>query len=300
VTWRAPILFKLPAFRPRSIRPIPLTPADRPDPAAPLRGFVHGALIGGLAIAAFRRSVSTSRASYVDVNREPHHATNSDPRSSLAGLPSFANTRSSGWPAGSARFPRGSATARKLPRAAFANTLSAGSRRCTPYHRALRRLINRRIRPLGPGWWGIATRCRRAGVSRDEAAPPRRVGDRYGIEWCAAVALHGREDHEPLGYSIVRNKPYAGGFITEHYGNPASRLQCHPARTHARSTWHDGGASVTEVRRWRLISGAVADALAAMRWRSRAFPCGGGVKRFSDPFPPSCPGRDDVAGGAPE
>ncbi len=27
-----------------------------------------------------------------------------------------------------------------------------------------------------------------------------------------------------LGHSIGRNKPYAGGFITEHYGNPASGL----------------------------------------------------------------------------
>ena len=27
-----------------------------------------------------------------------------------------------------------------------------------------------------------------------------------------------------LGYAVGRNKPYAGGFITEHYGNPASGL----------------------------------------------------------------------------
>ena len=27
-----------------------------------------------------------------------------------------------------------------------------------------------------------------------------------------------------LGYSVSRNKPYAGGFITEHYGNPAAGL----------------------------------------------------------------------------
>ena len=26
------------------------------------------------------------------------------------------------------------------------------------------------------------------------------------------------------GYSVSRNKPYAGGFITEHYGNPAAGL----------------------------------------------------------------------------
>ena len=27
-----------------------------------------------------------------------------------------------------------------------------------------------------------------------------------------------------LGYAVSRNKPYAGGFITEHYGNPAVGL----------------------------------------------------------------------------
>jgi N-formylglutamate deformylase len=27
-----------------------------------------------------------------------------------------------------------------------------------------------------------------------------------------------------LGYSVGRNKPYAGGFITEHYGSPASGM----------------------------------------------------------------------------
>jgi N-formylglutamate deformylase len=31
---------------------------------------------------------------------------------------------------------------------------------------------------------------------------------------CADEALRG------LGYSVGRNKPYAGGYITEHYGNP--------------------------------------------------------------------------------
>jgi N-formylglutamate amidohydrolase len=32
------------------------------------------------------------------------------------------------------------------------------------------------------------------------------------------------ETMRALGYSVGRNKPYAGGFITEHYGNPASGL----------------------------------------------------------------------------
>ena len=50
------------------------------------------------------------------------------------------------------------------------------------------------------------------------------IGDRYGTSCVAAVAetidaaLSGR------GYVVSRNKPYAGGFITEHYGNPAVGL----------------------------------------------------------------------------
>jgi N-formylglutamate amidohydrolase len=29
---------------------------------------------------------------------------------------------------------------------------------------------------------------------------------------------------QEAGYSVSRNKPYAGGFITEHYGNPPAGL----------------------------------------------------------------------------
>ena len=35
---------------------------------------------------------------------------------------------------------------------------------------------------------------------------------------CAAATL------QRLGYTVCRNKPYAGGFITEHYGRPARGL----------------------------------------------------------------------------
>jgi N-formylglutamate amidohydrolase len=58
-------------------------------------------------------------------------------------------------------------------------------------------------------------------VSRDDGNKADIVlGDRYGTS-CATLlidlveaALRGR------GYMVVRNKPYAGGFITEHYGEP--------------------------------------------------------------------------------
>ncbi len=50
------------------------------------------------------------------------------------------------------------------------------------------------------------------------------IGDRYGTS-CAALLPDIVEDtFKTLGYSVGRNKPYAGGFITEHYGNPANGL----------------------------------------------------------------------------
>jgi N-formylglutamate amidohydrolase len=63
------------------------------------------------------------------------------------------------------------------------------------------------------------------GVSRDE---PRRpdvvIGDRYGTSCASLLPDMVEETMRGLGYSVGRNKPYAGGFITEHYGNPPAGL----------------------------------------------------------------------------
>src|SRR3970040_1637310 len=50
------------------------------------------------------------------------------------------------------------------------------------------------------------------------------LGDRYGTSCVTAVSETIEITLRPLGYSVSRNKPYAGGFITEHYGNPAAGL----------------------------------------------------------------------------
>ena len=38
----------------------------------------------------------------------------------------------------------------------------------------------------------------------------------YGRTWFWAIVT------ERFGYEVHRNRPYAGGFITEHYGHPAT------------------------------------------------------------------------------
>src|SRR5260370_9261202 len=50
------------------------------------------------------------------------------------------------------------------------------------------------------------------------------LGDRYGTSCVAAVAETVESTLRAQGYSVSRNKPYAGGFITDHYGNPAPGL----------------------------------------------------------------------------
>ncbi|MBI3436050.1 MAG: N-formylglutamate amidohydrolase, partial [Proteobacteria bacterium] len=50
------------------------------------------------------------------------------------------------------------------------------------------------------------------------------LGDRYGTSCVALVTDAIEATLRELGYSVSRNKPYAGGFITEHYGNPAAGL----------------------------------------------------------------------------
>ena len=64
-----------------------------------------------------------------------------------------------------------------------------------------------------------------ATASRDDR--PRAdivLGDRYGTSCVAMISETVEDALRELGYAVSRNKPYAGGFITEHYGNPGSGL----------------------------------------------------------------------------
>src|SRR5437762_12584321 len=94
-----------------------------------------------------------------------------------------------------------------------------------PYHRALRRLINKAHQSFGAV---IVVDCHSMpsiGVSRDEPRRPDVVlGDRYGTSCAPLLPDMGEITMSRLGYSVRRHKPYAAGFITEHYRNPPSGL----------------------------------------------------------------------------
>jgi N-formylglutamate deformylase len=162
---------------------------------------------------------------YVDVNREPYEL---DPRMFEGRLPSFANTRSMRVAGGLGTVARVVGDAQEIydRRISVNDALRRIESLYKPYHRALRRNFTKVHRDFGAA---ILIDCHSmpstTGSGKDER--PRAdvvLGDRYGTSCVPAVSETIETTLRSFGYAVSRNKPYAGGFITEHYGNPAAGL----------------------------------------------------------------------------
>jgi N-formylglutamate deformylase len=161
---------------------------------------------------------------YVDLNREPYEL---DPRMFDGRLPSFANTRSMRVAGGLGTVARVVGDAQEIysQRLPVDDALRRIETLYKPYHRALRRLCTRVHRDFGTA---VLIDCHSMpSISGGKDDRPRAdvvLGDRYGTSCAAVVSETIEETLRMLGYAVSRNKPYAGGFITEHYGNPAAGL----------------------------------------------------------------------------
>src|ERR1700730_326017 len=147
---------------------------------------------------------------YVYVNREPYER---DPRMFDGRLPSFANTRSMRVAGGLGTVARVVGDAQEI----YDQRIAVGE--------ALRRLFMRLHRDFGAAMLIDCHSMPSTTGARDER--PRAdlvLGDRYGTSCVPIVAEVIEETMRGFGYAVSRNKPYAGGFITEHYGNPATGL----------------------------------------------------------------------------
>lgn len=161
---------------------------------------------------------------FVDVNREPYEL---DPRMFEGRLPSFANTRSMRVAGGLGTIARVVGDAQEIygRRIPVDDALARIESLYKPYHRALRRLFSRLHRDFG---YAILIDCHSmpstAGHRDERPRPEFVIGDRYGTSCAGAVTEVVEQALREMGYTVSRNKPYAGGFITEHYGNPAAGL----------------------------------------------------------------------------
>jgi N-formylglutamate amidohydrolase len=206
-----------------AVYPAAFLAASRLDPMALRRSedaFVDELFAPAVDLGAPLMTARFPRA-YLDLNREPYEL---DSRMFDGRLPPFANTRSMRVAGGLGTIPRIVADGQEIYRSRLHvdEALHRIEWLYKPYHRALRQLVRRTAQHFGHAILIDCHSMPSSSVSREDGAKADIVlGDRYGTS-CASIlielveaALRGR------GYTVVRNKPYAGGFITEHYGEPA-------------------------------------------------------------------------------
>lgn len=159
---------------------------------------------------------------FVDVNREPYEL---DPRMFDGRLPPFANTRSLRVAGGLGTIARIVGDAQEIYGARLPVEEALDRIECIykPYHAALRRLVARAHRAHGVALLIDCHSMPSIGVARDDRSRADIVlGDRYGASCSPAIVDFVEQELRGLGFNVARNRPYAGGYITEHYGAPGT------------------------------------------------------------------------------
>ncbi len=163
---------------------------------------------------------------YLDVNREAYEL---DPEMFADPLPAYVNTRSPRVAAGLGTIARVVANGEDIYRGKlrFAEALDRVSRCYTPYHNALRRLVDDTRDAFGHALLidchsmpSASTATTGKGGGRGGNHPEIVLGDCYGNACAPAVIDAAEEFLRGLGYAVSRNNPYAGGYTTRHYGRP--------------------------------------------------------------------------------
>ena len=163
--------------------------------------------------------------SYIDLNREPYEL---DPRMFAGELPGYVNAASPRVAGGLGTIPRVVAEGEDIYRARLpvAEALSRIERIYRPYHRTLTALVEEVFAKNGSV---LLVDCHSmpssaAGHISPTAVPPVDVvlGDRFGASCSEEVTAYLEELLRARGLSVLRNKPYAGGFITHSHGAPRS------------------------------------------------------------------------------
>lgn len=160
---------------------------------------------------------------FVDVNREPFEL---DPAMFSDKLPDYVNTESSRVAAGLGTIAKVVSGGQEIyrHRLRFDDAARRIDQYYRPYHRALEDLIEETRSRFG---YCVVVDCHSmpsiGGPLDPDAGRGRAdfvVGDCFGSA-CAPYITDAIERHlGALGYVVVRNKPFAGGFTTRHYGNP--------------------------------------------------------------------------------
>jgi N-formylglutamate amidohydrolase len=200
--------------------------ASRLDNAAIRRS--EDAFVDELVIGVVERGMPLMRAhfprAYLDVNREPYEL---DPKMFSSRLPAYANVRSTRVAGGLGTIARIVSEHEEIYAAPLQveEALERIEHLYKPYHERLRKVLARTHVDFG---CAVLIDCHSMpSVIRGQDPRHRAdvvLGDRHGTSCHPALVEAASDMLTSLGYRVVRNKPYAGGFITEHYGKPAKGL----------------------------------------------------------------------------
>ncbi|MEZ5907906.1 MAG: N-formylglutamate amidohydrolase [Hyphomicrobiaceae bacterium] len=157
---------------------------------------------------------------YLDVNREPYEL---DPALFAEPLPDYANPHSSRVSGGLGTIARVVADNEEIYRSPL--PLEVGLTRIEtlykPFHRALAGLIEETQAAFGVAHLIDCHSMPSTSVGLHGGVRPDFVlGDRFGMSCDARLTRRVRDLLAGRGYEVVLNRPYAGGYITEHYGAP--------------------------------------------------------------------------------
>lgn len=159
--------------------------------------------------------------SYIDLNREPYEL---DPRMFNGPLPGYANTTSPRVAGGLGTIPRVVAEGEDIYRhkLSFAEAQDRIETIYLPYHRALAALA---AEVMGKNGAMLLVDCHSMPSSAiAHVGPPNSIdivlGDRFGASCGNELTSMAEGLFAAEGFRVVRNKPYAGGFITQNQGAP--------------------------------------------------------------------------------
>ncbi|WP_431284473.1 N-formylglutamate amidohydrolase [Humitalea sp. 24SJ18S-53] len=159
---------------------------------------------------------------YCDANREPWEL---DPGMFDGPLPAWVNSQSPRVGAGLGTLARVAASgeavySRRIP---FAEA-EARVRNCwEPYHAALSGLIAETVAAFGCCLL-IDCHSMPAHPAHGQDPPDMVLGDAHGTACAPRATRLVEEGLQGLGYRVRRNDPYAGGYVTRHYGRPRDNV----------------------------------------------------------------------------
>jgi len=164
---------------------------------------------------------------YLDVNRAPWEL---DPKMFTDKLPAYAETKTLRVIGGLGTIARNVSENQKIYRKKlqFSEVKARVERYYFPYHQALKGLISNTVKQFDLSLLidchSMPSNAGRLLKSRNKS-PDIILGDRYGTT-CSAEFIDLLEGlFTSAGLNTIRNKPYAGGYITQTYGRPAQ--DCH-------------------------------------------------------------------------